>query len=108
MGSGFVVAAIVCAGVGLVLLIIGIQSSWRAYRAASRRATELSVYALEEATALEQLSARLNQHGFDLEHTTTELFPKIARVTAFLERPVVAAAIPWLLRRAFRRPYRRR
>jgi hypothetical protein len=90
------------------VLIYAIQSTWRAYRKTSRRAAELSSYALEEATALEDVSARLNQHGFDLQHTSSELFPKIERLTLFLQRPLVAAAIPWLLRRALARPYRRR
>lgn len=90
------------------MLIYAIQSTWRAYRKTSRRAAELSSYALEEATALEDVSARLNQHGFDLQHTSSELFPKIERLTLFLQRPLVAAAIPWLLRRALARPYRRR
>jgi hypothetical protein len=43
-----------------------------------------------------------------LQHTASELFPKIERLTIFLQRPLVAAAIPWLLRRAIGRPYRRR
>jgi hypothetical protein len=83
-------------------------SAWRAYRRASRRATELSAYALEEATELELLTARLNEHGFALEHTASELFPKLERLSVFLGQPLVAATIPWLLRRALRRPYRRR
>ena len=100
--------AIACAGVGLVLLIFATVSVWRAYRKASRRATELSAYALEEATELERLTARLNEHGFALEHTASELFPKLEAFSAFLGQPVVAATIPWLLRRAMRRPYKRR
>jgi hypothetical protein len=43
-----------------------------------------------------------------LQHTASELFPKIERLTTFVQQPLVAAALPWLLRRAFRRPYRRR
>ena len=89
-------------------MVYAIQLTWRAYRKTSRRAAELSSYALDEVTALEQISAQLNQHGFDLQHTTSELFPKIERLTLFLQRPLVAAAIPWLLRRAFGRRYRRR
>jgi hypothetical protein len=81
---------------------------WRAYRRASRRADELSAYALEEATELERVTARLNEHGFALEHTASELFPKLQRLSAFLSEPLVAATIPWLIRRAFGRPYRRR
>lgn len=108
MAAGFVVAAIVFAVVGLALLIAGAVSTWRAYRAASRRATELSAYAFEEASVIAEVSARLNADGFDLQHTADELFPKIARITSFMQRPLVAVAVPWLLRRAFGRPYRRR
>jgi hypothetical protein len=83
-------------------------SMWRAYRKASRRAAELSTYAYEQAIELEQAAARLNEHGFALEHTASELFPKIQRILAFLEQPLVAAAVPWVIRRALARPYRRR
>jgi hypothetical protein len=93
--------------VGLVLLIYATTSVWRAYRLASRRAAELSSYALEEAVALERVATRLNEHGFALEHTASELFPKLQALSAFLEQPLVAAAIPWMLRRALGRPYRR-
>jgi hypothetical protein len=91
-----------------VLLIFATVSAWRAYRKASRRASELSAYALEEATELELLTARLNEHGFALDHTASELFPKLESLSVFLGQPLVAATIPWLLRRAFGRPYRRR
>jgi hypothetical protein len=90
------------------LLSYAIQSAWRAYRKASRRATELSTYAYEEAVKLEELAARLNEHGFELEHTASEVLPKLQRLAAFVEQPLVAATVPWLIRRAFRRPYRRR
>jgi len=50
----------------------------------------------------------LNEHGFALEHSASELFPKVERVLAFLEQPLVVVTVPWLLRRALRRPYRRR
>jgi len=83
-------------------------SIWRAYRKASRRAAELSTYAYAQAIELEQAAARLNEHGFALEHTASELFPKVQRILAFLEQPLVAAAIPWVVRRALARPYRRR
>ena len=83
-------------------------SVWRAYRQASRRAAELSIYANQQAIELEQAAARLNEHGFALEHTASELFPKIQRILAFLEQPLVAAAIPWVIRRGLARPYRRR
>jgi len=91
-----------------VLLIFATVSMWRAYRRASRRAAELSAYAIEEATELEDLTAQLNEHGFALEHTAAELFPKLEALSAFLGRPLVAATIPWVLRRAMGRPYRRR
>ena len=91
-----------------MLLIFATVSIWRAYRKASRRATELSSYALEEATELERLTARLNEHGFELEHTASVLFPKLETLSAFLGQPLVAATLPWLIRRAFGRPYRRR
>ena len=58
--------------------------------------------------SLERLATQLNEHGFALEHSASELFPKLSQVMAFLEQPLVAVTIPWLLRRAMRRPYRRR
>jgi hypothetical protein len=57
--------------------------------------------------ALERVASRLNEHGFALEHTASLLFPKLQRLAAILEQPLVAAALPWFLRRAFFRPYRR-
>ena len=84
------------------------MSVWRAYRKASRRASELSTYAFEQAVELEQAAARLNEHGFALEHTASELFPKIQRILAFMEQPLVAAGLPWVIRRVLARPYRRR
>ena len=89
-------------------MLYAIQRAWRAYRRAARRAKELSAYAGKEAIALERLAAQLNEHGFALEHSASELFPKLGQVLAFLEQPLVAVTIPWLLRRAMRRPYRRR
>jgi hypothetical protein len=89
-------------------LVYALVSVWRAYRKASRRASELSAYAYEQAVELEQAAARLNEHGFALEHTASELFPKIQRILAFLEQPLVAAALPWVIRRVLARPYRRR
>jgi hypothetical protein len=83
-------------------------SVWRAYRKASRRASELSTYAFEQAVELEQAAARLNEHGFALEHTASELFPKLQRILAVMEQPLVAAALPWVIRRVLARPYRRR
>jgi hypothetical protein len=83
-------------------------SAWRAYRTASRRAAELSAYATKEAIELERVATRLNEHGFALEHTASVLFPKLQRLSMVLEQPLVAAIIPWLIRRAMGRPYRRR
>jgi len=83
-------------------------SVWRGYRKASRRASELSTYAFEQAVELERAAARLNEHGFALEHTASELFPKLQRILAFMEQPLVAAALPWVIRRVLARPYRRR
>jgi len=91
-----------------VLLVSATVSVWRAYRKASRRAAELASYASQQGIELEQAAARLNEHGFALEHTASELFPKIQRILAFLEQPLIAAAIPWVIRRALARPYRRR
>ncbi|HEY4872490.1 MAG TPA: hypothetical protein VIJ03_11420 [Candidatus Dormibacteraeota bacterium] len=91
-----------------MLLVYATVSVWRAYRNASRLAAELASYASQQAIELEQAAARLNEHGFALEHTASELFPKIQRILAFVEQPLIAAAIPWLIRRAFARPYRRR
>ena len=93
--------------IGLLLLVFATVSVWRAYRRTSTRAAQLSDYALEEATALERLATQLNEHGFALEHTASELFPKLERLSAVLGQPLVAATIPWVLRRALRRPYRR-
>ena len=36
------------------------------------------------------------------------LAPKLETIATFVRQPLVAATIPWLLRRAFGRPYRRR
>ena len=63
---------------------------------------------LAEATDLERLTVQLNEHGFALEHTAAELFPKLERLSLILGQPLVAATIPWLIRRALGRPYRRR
>jgi hypothetical protein len=82
--------------------------SWRAFRRATRRANQLSAYLEDEATRIEQLSARLNQHGFELEHTMSEVGPKLEMIAGALRQPLVAAALPWVLRRLMARPYRRR
>jgi hypothetical protein len=89
-------------------LILTGQSAWRAYLRAARRLDELSGYATEQADELERITAALNEHGFQLEHTIAELAPRLEQMAAFLRQPLVAASIPWILRRAFRRPFRRR
>jgi len=83
-------------------------TGWRAYRRASTRAGELAAYANQEALELERLATRLNEHGFQLEHTLSELGPKLETLSVFLNQPLVGAALPWVLRRVFGRPYRRR
>jgi hypothetical protein len=83
-------------------------SAWRAYRRTTRRATQLSSYLSEQAAELERLTGQLNEHGFQLEHTMSDLGPKLQTIGVVLRQPLVAATIPWLLRRAFGRPYRRR
>jgi hypothetical protein len=94
--------------VGLVLLLYAIQGTWRSYRAVNRRAAHLSHYAFEEATELERLATRLNDHGFELQRTSALLFPKLHEISVLLEQPLVAAAIPWVLRRMLARPFKRR
>ncbi len=74
----------------------------------TRSASALSAYAQEEAVALQALAMRLNEHGFNLQHTSAALFPKLGELGAFLERPLVAAGLPWVLRRLFGRPLKRR
>ncbi|HEY9287706.1 MAG TPA: hypothetical protein VIT43_06765 [Candidatus Dormibacteraeota bacterium] len=90
------------------MLIVNFVRAWRAYRRASRRAFELSAYAAEEALELERLFAQLNEHGFQLEHTAAEIGPKVDQILLFLRQPLMAAALPWFLRRILGRPYRRR
>jgi hypothetical protein len=90
------------------VLTVTIGGSWRAYRRSTRRASELSTYLNDQAIEIERLTAQLNEHGFQLEHTMSELGPKLETLAALLQRPLVAAAIPWVLRRVMGRPYRRR
>lgn len=85
-----------------------ITGGWRAYRRTSRRATELSTYLTDQAIEIERLSARLNDHGFELEHTMSDLAPRLELLATFLRQPLIAATIPWVLRRVVGRPYRRR
>jgi hypothetical protein len=89
-------------------LTVTIGGSWRAYRRSTRRARELSAYLNDQAIEIERLTAQLNEHGFELEHTMSELAPKLETLATLLQRPLVAAAIPWVIRRVMGRPYRRR
>jgi hypothetical protein len=82
--------------------------TWRAFRQMSRRGSELSGYATAEALELARLTEQLNQHGFELEHTATDLGPKLEQISLFLQQPLVGVALPWVLRRLLARPYRRR
>ena len=91
-----------------MLLASTALATWRAYRRVSRRRLELSTYASQQVIEIQQLTAQLNQHGFELEHTAAELGPRVERIMAFLEQPLIGATLPWLLRRLLSRPYRRR
>jgi hypothetical protein len=99
---------VACAGIGLLLLIVLVPQTWRAYRRASRRGAELSAYAEEQATEIERLASSLNEHGFELEHSAAQLAPRLLQLSGFLRQPLVAASVPWILRRLLLRPYRRR
>jgi hypothetical protein len=50
----------------------------------------------------------LNEHGFALQRTAALLFPKLAEVSVFLDQPLVAAGLPWVLRRMLARPFKKR
>lgn len=68
----------------------------------------LGSYALTEASAIEQITTRLNEHGFALEHSASELLPRLEYLAIFLRQPLMAAALPWALRRILARPYKKR
>lgn len=91
-----------------MLLIAFVLPTWRAYRRATALAGELSSYSLEQADQLLRLATLLNEHGFELQHTLDELGPKLETISVFLNQPLIGAALPWVLRRMFGRPYRRR
>jgi hypothetical protein len=93
---------------GLVALAVGGQAAWRAQRAVRRLAGELTAYGMAEADQIAVLSERLNRDGFALQHTLEEMAPRLEALALFLQRPLVAASLPWLLRRLFARPLRRR
>ena len=87
---------------------MGVQAVWRAARAARRRAFELAVYAAAEAEEMAVLAEHLNRNGFELRNTSQSLFPKVRQWQTVLSSPAVLAAMPWVLRRVFGRPLRRR
>lgn len=89
-------------------MIVTVTRGWSAYRRTTRLATQLSTYLNEEAIEIERLAAQLNEHGFELEHTMSDLGPKLETLAMFLRQPLIAATIPWVLRRILGRPYRRR
>jgi hypothetical protein len=91
----------------LILAYVGLRT-WRAYRAVGRRAAHLSHYAYEEAAALQAVALRLNEHGYALQATSALLFPRLRELSVFLEQPLVAAAVPWVLRRLLARPFKKR
>jgi len=93
---------------GFVMLAYAGLQTWRAYRAVGRRAAHLSHYAYEEAAALQAVALRLNEHGFALQATSALLFPRLQELSILLEQPLIAAAVPWLLRRLLARPFKKR
>ena len=88
--------------------MVGVQAAWRSARAARRRSFELAVYAATEAEEMAVLAEHLNRNGFELRNTSLSLFPKIRQWQTLLGSPAVLAAMPWVLRRLFGRPLRRR
>jgi len=98
----------VLAAAGGVFLAVGGSTAWRAQRAARARARALAELTAEEAERFADLADRLNRHGFELQHTFDELAPKVEAWSAVLRRPLVAASIPWVMRRLLGRPLKRR
>jgi hypothetical protein len=92
----------------VLALAFGIQGTWRAVRAARRKADQLTGYALQQAEQIQAAAERLNQHGFDLQHTSSTFLPKLERIARVLQAPLVAVSLPWLLRRLFGRPLKKR
>lgn len=94
-------------GIGVLALVFGGQAAWRSFRAAEQRAHALAAYTIEEVVQLETLSERLTVHGLALYEASSRLFPKVHRFLGFLDTPLGAAALPWILRRLFARPFRK-
>ena len=93
---------------GLVALLICLTIGWLAYRRTQRSSALLFSYLGEESAQLEAVAIRLNEHGFNLQQTSSVLFPKLEQIAGFIEQPLVAAGLPWLLRRLLLRPFRKR
>ena len=93
---------------GLLVLVITVTIAWLAYLRTQRSSALLFSYLEEESNQLQTAAIRLNEHGFDLQQTSSALFPKLERMAAFLEQPLVGAGLPWLLRRLLMRPFRKR
>ena len=72
-----------------------------------RRAQTLSALAIDEGEQLQVLAERLNRHGFELQHSMEVLAPRVELIMTVLRQPLVAATIPWVLRRLAGRPFRR-
>jgi hypothetical protein len=68
----------------------------------------LTEFTLQEATEIQAVAERLNRHGFDLQRTGSRVLPKLERIASFLQTPTVAASLPWVLRRVFGQPLKRR
>jgi hypothetical protein len=95
-------------GGGVVALGVGGTAAWRAQAALRRRARALSRLALDEGERLAELAERLNRHGFEFQHTMDDLAPKLAMLSHLVNQPLVAAAMPWVLRRVLGRSLKRR
>ena len=91
------------------MIALGITGTitWQAQARVRRLSRSLAETAASEAEQLADLGERLNRHGFDLQHTFDELAPKVKLWSNFLNQPLVAATLPWLLRRALGRPFKR-
>jgi hypothetical protein len=87
---------------------LGIQATWRSARAAARKANSLTAYSLHEIEQIQAVAERLNKHSFDLQRTGSKFFPRLERMGKFLPAPLVAASLPWVLRRFFGQPLRKR
>ena len=83
------------------------MATWRAQGALRRKAQTLSTLAMEEGDQLQVLAERLNRHGFELQHSAEVLAPRVELIMTVLRQPLVAASLPWVLRRLAGRPLRR-